>query len=984
MRFTFDLDPEEGFSTDQFLDAIFPDKDDFLVELGAIAVFGGVSRAGFVLADKLSGQGMPKQEIEQVLDSMTELQKEKKLEDILAFETDVQTEEFDAESARIKQEAVDAGIEEEVAQNFVDTINARVIAMADSMQIPRADIVKRWGLQIQREETTAAKKDLKTFTREQKEFFRSEEFQRDIKPFEEKEISRRDVSETAQGAVKLAAPFGKDGRPTVITVFENADRSVLVHELGRVFLNDIQHFAETTDDLTVAGDWAAARQWLKVEEGQPLTMEQHEKFARGFEKFLRSGKAPVPRLQNLFNQFREWLKSVYTNAAQLDVSISPSAQSMFDGLFLTDNERIALHSIDVPQSDYDLMRNNASMKITGDTYLKEKGLKVKDSNTILRNVFVPISTRLLQINKELFHSIRKFDFNIGIFKDKQMKILTPFFDKVKKLSADDYLDLDYALKNRDTNKILEIAKRNGMEKELKTIKDLLETTRKEALAVGMEVNVIENYFPRKVLDSSKYLTFLQGTTEWNLIERQLIKAGLEHADPVIRADFINNQMAEFNFKEERQLARESTDPRARRTVQFIDPQKNAFYADSFSALTSYIGAMTNMIQMRRFWNVDSNNISESVGGIVAKLVKEGKINFAQEAELKVILRARFEQVGTTGWVAHYKNIEYISTMGNPASAITQIGDLALAAYGNGLLTSLGALTSSIRGKQRVTKEDLGIQQIAVEFTNESTSQKAVTAVFKAVGLSTIDNIGKETVINGALTKLGKKARSRDKQFEQDVHDIFGTEAKQTLKDLRDETISDNVKYLLFSELSNLQPISLSEMPVSYLRGGNLRIFYMLKTYTIKVLDIYNRDVLMEMHTNPKKALGNFIRLSSALLIMGATADELKNLLLGRAADLSDLVIDNILKLMGFSKYSIYKARREGAGSAAAALLLPPFSLVNATTMDTFDVIFKDDFDITKARTLARLPVVGKLYDWWFGRAAERKEKKKGQKSAFAL
>ena len=80
----------------------------------------------------------------------------------------------------------------------------------------------------------------------------------------------------------------KDGR-TIIRVFESANLSTIIHEFGHLFLFDLQRTALV--DGVMVEEWDAVKEWLGVENGKVST-EQHEKFARGFEAYLREGSAP--------------------------------------------------------------------------------------------------------------------------------------------------------------------------------------------------------------------------------------------------------------------------------------------------------------------------------------------------------------------------------------------------------------------------------------------------------------------------------------------------------------------------------------------------------------------------------------------------------------------------------------------------------------------------------------------------------------------
>lgn len=67
--------------------------------------------------------------------------------------------------------------------------------------------------------------------------------------------------------------------------------------------------------------------------------EGHEKFARGFEAYLRQGNLPAnenSKLGKAFLYVSRWLRQLYTEAAQLGVTMSPEVISLYDRLFAVD------------------------------------------------------------------------------------------------------------------------------------------------------------------------------------------------------------------------------------------------------------------------------------------------------------------------------------------------------------------------------------------------------------------------------------------------------------------------------------------------------------------------------------------------------------------------------------------------------------------------------------------------------------------------
>ena len=255
--------------------------------------------------------------------------------------------------------------------------------------------------------------------------------------------------------------------------------------------------------------------------------------------------------------------------------------------------------------------------------------------------------------------------------------------------------------------------------------------------------------------------------------------------------------------------------------------------------------------------------------------------------------------------------------------------------------------------------------------------KAVDKVFNAVGLTKIDSIFKETAINSAFDSAYKKAQTVKGAIElrKDLEPIFGAETAQVLTEFKEGKVTENTKLYVFNKLADIQPIALSEMPVKYLTGGNGRIFYMLKTYTLKMFDVYRNEAFNKIATPGQRIQGikNLVRLSAYIVALNTGADGIKDFILGRPFDLEDNVIDNIFRLGGASRFTIDKAKMEGVGSAAAKQILPPFKLIDAATKDLRSLGDEKGFEVTQS-----IPVFGKLYYWWFGKGVEKSAKKEVQ------
>lgn len=129
---------------------------------------------------------------------------------------------------------------------------------------------------------------------------------------------RQGAPENARGAY--------DAAKRLITLFEGADPSTLVHEAAHFFLDDMRRFA---DNETTAADLQAIYRYVGSADGV-LTTEQNEYFARSFEAYLMEGKAPNSLLGRVFEKFRKWLRTIYSQIKNLNVKLDDNIRKTFD------------------------------------------------------------------------------------------------------------------------------------------------------------------------------------------------------------------------------------------------------------------------------------------------------------------------------------------------------------------------------------------------------------------------------------------------------------------------------------------------------------------------------------------------------------------------------------------------------------------------------------------------------------------------------
>lgn len=166
----------------------------------------------------------------------------------------------------------------------------------------------------------------------------------------------------------------------VISLFKAADQSTFMHEMAHIYLHDMLALAELPnapkqllDDVATINQWAAWNdtQFVKeykgtamesefkklneqmktavaqgsVEiEGKALTLAQmqrlwmQERFARGFENYLKSGEAPTEATRSIFRRFKRWLNEIYRAFSQIGGAPSKEVKAVMDRMIASEDE----------------------------------------------------------------------------------------------------------------------------------------------------------------------------------------------------------------------------------------------------------------------------------------------------------------------------------------------------------------------------------------------------------------------------------------------------------------------------------------------------------------------------------------------------------------------------------------------------------------------------------------------------------------------
>lgn len=632
---------------------------------------------------------------------------------------------------------------------------------------------------------------------------------------------------------------------------------------------------------------------------------------------------------------------------------------------------------------------------------KEKNSTLSDfsDNALagIAKILEPISTTIRQISEPLFYQLRKFEMETKVAINRDAAALEPFLIKFSKLSKQNKKRLDIALKNTDARTQDLVAQELGVLAEIRALRPMLDNIYNQAKTAGVDVEYRSDFIPRKIKNLDGLLSYLRKTEGWSVFDQALKNKEDASGRPLTaeeKSDIISsllrgNKIGNVSLKDAGVFNE--------RTIEKIQPEIDKFYETSDQALISYIITANENIQRNILFGKGETVEDSNIGNTVLALVESGQITDKQARVLKDAFNARFNR-GSMGKITEaWKNIIYLETMGsNFGSTLRQIGDVGVSAAQYGVINTAKALSQAVRGKSVLNLKEIGIEKIAQEFEGSSYTGRLLEKVFTMTGLNKMDRLGKRTVINAAYNKLKKEALAGDASLKKDLETIFGSKSNQVLNDMANNNITDDVKFVLFNKLLDVQPVALSEMPAMYLQSGNGRIFYTLKSFTIRQIDLYRRESVQKIRkgiaTGDSKlaaeGLNNGMRLIFFSVAMNAGVDYawdfIKNIpsMIGgeewEPPALEDRVVDNIIKSFGLNKYGFDQMSRpympDTPYDVLTATIAPPAKTINNMWKD-FQSIKNEKLGNPKdLQTLRSLPVGGELYYFWFGGGEEKKSK----------
>lgn len=143
-----------------------------------------------------------------------------------------------------------------------------------------------------------------------------------------------------RGAATFANDFDRSYR-AVVTLFKSAaDASTLPHECAHWLYKMMESLVQNGQaNETMAEDFRKLNLWLDRQKykNKGDYRERMEFFARGFEAYLREGRAPDLELTGVFRTLKRLLMNIYRSVKSLNVQLSDDVRRVFDSILSVEN-----------------------------------------------------------------------------------------------------------------------------------------------------------------------------------------------------------------------------------------------------------------------------------------------------------------------------------------------------------------------------------------------------------------------------------------------------------------------------------------------------------------------------------------------------------------------------------------------------------------------------------------------------------------------
>jgi len=550
-----------------------------------------------------------------------------------------------------------------------------------------------------------------------------------------------------------------------------------------------------------------------------------------------------------------------------------------------------------------------------------------------------ISTTLRGFDPALERRVRAVPLTIGQRSEAAAEQVRPFLEGAGKLSKIEQNILEEALLNGDAATVKALP---GMRESYTAVERLLGGMEKELQALGRFGEGVVNYFPRVIKDFEGLKNAL-GQDARKGFDKVMLLAETEMLQKKNRGlTEIERSLVANRYLYAPEQSSSLPGYAKGRKIGEVPPELMKFYEEPGAALMRYVSGAVSDIEIARFFGRDIKvtksgkhkftDVDGSIGNIVERLAKEGKLDTEGAKALRDNLRAFFVegQKSPEAWLQDIRNVTNLGLLGDLSSAATQIQDSLMVVAYHGVRPTVEAAIQNIRGA-KLKPEDLGIgNKITEELSTERLSGKLLHHVLRPV-FGRVDRIGKMMNISATVAEaqsLVKTPKGLEKLREK-WGDYFSQDFPALVADLQAKRQSPLVRELAYGDLADRQPISMLEMPLNYAKNPNLRIAWQLKSWMIKQTDMIRREAVQKIASgDPKQMLQGAKALTTLLAsyaVFGVPSDTIKDWMSFREADpfKGSNMVENVMQAFGMNRYAADRLAQGNLTEVVSGMVMPP-------------------------------------------------------------
>lgn len=183
---------------------------------------------------------------------------------------------------------------------------------------------------------------------------------------------------------RASVTFLKTGQ-AVIRALQNPDASSMLHEIFHVFRRTLEG-----EDLKTLEKWVGTKDGV-------WEIEHEEKAAKGWERYLREGKAPSPELKTVFDYLKDIFKSIYQSVKALgrDSVINDEIRGVFDRMLYEDSSPVTSKRLALREAETRLAFAKAGLDESGkplpssksepEIFKAQKGIATKTAEALVKS-----------------------------------------------------------------------------------------------------------------------------------------------------------------------------------------------------------------------------------------------------------------------------------------------------------------------------------------------------------------------------------------------------------------------------------------------------------------------------------------------------------------------------------------------------------------------------------------------------------------------